>query len=71
MTQGPKSSTSQGASVHPIGTDANDPVLLYMIKTGTPLTRKNWLELSYPEGPPADWGPELEAEVPNMFKLRE
>ena len=50
--------------------DAHDPVLRYMVRHMIPLTRENWLELSYPDGPPKDWGPELEAEVPNMFKLR-
>jgi hypothetical protein len=41
-----------------------------MIKHGIPLTRQNWLEMSYPTGIP-EWLAELESEVPKMFQLRD
>jgi hypothetical protein len=35
---------------------------------GIPLTRQNWIDISYPGGPPKEWGAELESEVPKMFQ---
>ena len=69
MTQDRKSTTSQAASVHPIGTD-NDPVLNWMVRHNVPLTRQNWLDHFYPTGVP-EWSAELEAEVPKIFQLED
>jgi hypothetical protein len=71
MAQQIKSSNSPTASVHAIGTDADDLVLQYMQKCSIPLTRQNWIDISYPEGPPKDWGAELESEVPKMFQRQQ
>ena len=63
--------SSHSASVHLIGTDANDPVLQYMVRAKIPLTRQNWIDISYPRGDePAEWTAEHESEVPKMFRPR-
>jgi len=42
----------------------SDHTVSWMKAKGVPLTRKNWLELNYLGNPPAELGPELEAEIP-------
>lgn len=41
-----------------------DNGVAWLKKNNLPLTRKNWLELNYLGNPPAELGPEEEAEIP-------
>ena len=43
------------------------PLLMEMQASNVPLTRANYLEMDWPEGPPA-WGAELEAEMPPSLR---
>jgi hypothetical protein len=56
---------------HPTGISKkdHDPLLAYMVKKGIPLTRKNYLDLAYPDNMP-EWTPELEAELPLQLQLK-
>jgi hypothetical protein len=63
--------SNPSASIHLIGTDANDPVLQFMVRAKIPLTRQNWIGISYPRGDkPAEWTAEHESEIPKMFRPR-
>jgi len=43
-----------------------------MQRHGIPLTRQNWLDISYPAGDaPKEWTAEHESEVPQIFQLRD
>ena len=46
----------------------SDPVLQWRKKHGMPLTREDYLEVAYMGEIPEDWGPELEAELPEQFQ---
>lgn len=48
--------------------DGTDPMLVTMKKYGIPLTRRNYLEMNYPDGFPDPWTAELEDEVPDQFR---
>lgn len=55
------------------GIDSNslDPVIQTLIKLGTPVTRKSYLEIAYPEGLPNEWTADLEAELPEELQYHE
>jgi len=42
----------------------SDVVLGWMIQLGIPVTRKNYLQIAYPEGMPKEWDAELESMLP-------
>jgi hypothetical protein len=44
---------------------SSDPLVEYMKKHDIPVTRENYLSLAYLGNPPAELGPELEAELPS------
>jgi hypothetical protein len=48
--------------------DGTDPLLVTMKKYGIPLTRRNYLEMNYPDGFPDPWTAELEDGVPDQFR---
>jgi len=56
--------------VHPRLTLAaeSDPMLAYMIQRCMPLTREQWISLSWPDGPPQPWCIEHEMEVPDFWE---
>jgi hypothetical protein len=56
------------ASDHQTGTGSDDCVLQYMREAGIPLTRQNWIDISYPGSPPKERGAELESEVPKFLQ---
>ena len=43
----------------------------YMNRSGIPLTRKNFLDLAYPDGLPKEWTQELEMELPDWARKAE
>jgi hypothetical protein len=45
-----------------------DPVIAHMRIESIPLTRENYLALAYPDGLPAPWTAELEAELPEELR---
>ncbi len=51
----------QAESNHQTGTD---PVSAKLVQLGLPVTRENWIKLAWLGQPPAEWGPENEAELP-------
>ena len=48
-----------------------DHTLEHMKKKGIPLTRENYLDFAYLGNPPPpeEWGAELEAELPEEFRV--
>jgi hypothetical protein len=48
---------------------SNDCVLSFMGRKGLPMTRANYLYITYFGSPPAELGAELEAELPRQFRL--
>ena len=54
-------------------TSDSDPLVESMKRLGAPLTRKNYLDLAYPDNLPSEWTAELEAELPPFLQqpLRE
>lgn len=51
--------------------DLADPLLQYMLKEGIPLTREKYISLAYGTDGPGEWGAELEAELPPLFRNKE
>ena len=48
-----------------------DPIVQWMQKTGSEVTRKNYLFVAYPKGVNEPMDPELEAEMPPGLQLDE
>ena len=48
--------------------DETDLMTEWMVKRGTPVTRRNYLELNYPDGFPDPWTAELEDELPRQLQ---
>ena len=42
----------------------SDVVLELLTLSGTPVTRKNYLQIAYPKGMPKEWDAELESMLP-------
>jgi hypothetical protein len=45
------------------------PTVAYCAARGLRLTRELFIDSCYPSGVPAPWGAELEAELPDQFRL--
>jgi hypothetical protein len=46
---------------------SDDVVVQLLLENGIPITRRNYLDLAYPDGLP-EWGAELEAELPRQLQ---
>jgi hypothetical protein len=45
-----------------------DPVEEALVYLGLPITRENWLDLAWPQGPPDPWTQEHEMELPRQLR---
>lgn len=51
------------------GTNSSDDILVnWLNKKGIPVTRDNYIALAYPDGPPAPWTAEHEADLPDELQ---
>lgn len=46
----------------------DDLIANYLVKNKIPLTRENYLGIAYPDGLPAEWGPDDEADLPESIR---
>jgi hypothetical protein len=51
--------------------DLRDPISLWLLAHGHPVTRENWIRMNYaPDDPPDEWTAEHEDELPEALRRR-